>query len=77
MNKVFLDTSLIVYANDSRDGQERARAIELVSTAMRDGTGVISTRVMQEYAVVGNGKLRQDPDTKVASRSARCEMDSI
>lgn len=63
MNKVFLDTNLIVYANDSRDGQKQAQAIDLVSTAMRDGTGVISTQVMQEYAVVASGKLRQDPDT--------------
>ena len=30
---------------------------------MRDGAGVISTQVMQEYAVVASGKLRQDPDT--------------
>ena len=29
---------------------------------MREGTGVISTQVMQEYAVVAGGKLRQDPD---------------
>ncbi len=63
MNKVFLDTNLIVYANDARDAQKQARAIELVTTAMRDGTGVISTQVMQEYAVVAGGKLRQDPDT--------------
>ena len=63
MNKVFLDTNLIVYANDVRDPQKQARAIELVATAMREGTGVISTQVMQEYAVVAAGKLRQDPDT--------------
>ena len=63
MNKVFLDTNLIVYANDARDAQKQTRAIELVSAAMRDGTGVISTQVMQEYAVVAHGKLRQDPDT--------------
>ena len=63
MNKVFLDTNLIVYANDTRDAQKQARAIELITTAMREGTGVISTQVMQEYAVVAAGKLRQDPDT--------------
>ena len=63
MNKVFLDTNLIVYANDTRDAQKQARAIELITTAMREGTGVISIQVMQEYAVVAGGKLRQDPDT--------------
>ena len=62
MKKVFLDTNLIVYANDTRDAQKQARAIELVTAAVRDGTGVISTQVMQEYAVVASGKLRQDSD---------------
>ncbi len=62
VSKVFLDTNLIVYANDTRDAQKQARAIELVTATMREGTGVISTQVMQEYAVVAGGKLRQDPD---------------
>jgi predicted nucleic acid-binding protein len=60
--KSFLDTNLIVYANDARVPQKQARAIEVVTRAMRDGTGVISTQVMQEYAVVAAGKLRQDAD---------------
>jgi predicted nucleic acid-binding protein len=63
MNKVFLDTNLIVYANDARDARKQSRAIELVAKAMRDGTGVISTQVMQEYAVVASGRLRQDAET--------------
>jgi len=62
VKKVFLDTNLIVYANNTRDAQKQARAIELVTTAIVEGTGVISTQVMQEYAVVASGKLRQDPD---------------
>lgn len=57
MNKVFLDTNLIVYANDTRDAQKQARAIELVAAAIREGTGVISTQVMQEYAVTASGKI--------------------
>lgn len=61
--KSFLDTNLIVYANDARTPEKQARAIEVVTRAMRDGTGVISTQVMQEYAVVAGGKLHQDPDT--------------
>jgi predicted nucleic acid-binding protein len=62
VSKVFLDTNLIVYANDARDLEKQARAIELVSRAMADGTGVISTQVMQEYAVTATAKLHQDPD---------------
>ena len=62
MKKVFLDTNLIVYANDTRDAPKQARAIELVTATIREGSGVISTQVMQEYAVVAGGKLRQAPD---------------
>jgi len=61
--KSFLDTNLIVYANDARVPAKQARAIELVARAIRDRTGVISTQVMQEYAVVAGNKLHQDPDT--------------
>ena len=63
VNRVFLDTDMIVYANDARDAQKQARAMGLVTATMREGTGVISSQVMQEYAVVASGKLRQDPDT--------------
>ncbi len=61
--KAFLDTNLIVYANDARVPEKQARAIEVVTGAMRDGSGVVSTQVMQEYAVVAGSKLHQDPDT--------------
>lgn len=62
MSKAFLDTNILVYANDARDPDKQAKAIDLVAQAMREGTGVISTQVMQEYAVVAAGKLHQDLD---------------
>jgi predicted nucleic acid-binding protein len=61
--KSFLDTNLVVYANDARVPEKQARAIEVVARAIRDRTGVISTQVMQEYAVVAGSKLHQDADT--------------
>ncbi len=42
MRRVFLDTNIIVYANDGRDSKKQQRAIEVVSKAMRTATGVIS-----------------------------------
>jgi predicted nucleic acid-binding protein len=62
VKKVFLDSNLIIYANDARVPEKQARAAECVSRAMRDGAGVISTQVLQEYAVVACAKLHQDPD---------------
>ena len=60
MKKAFLDTNVLIYANDARDPHKQARAIEVVTDCMRQGTGVISTQVLQEYAVVAVGKLGQD-----------------
>jgi predicted nucleic acid-binding protein len=62
VKKVFLDTNVIVYANDPRDPKKRSRATQCITRAMHDGTGVVSTQVLQEYAVVAGAKLHQDPD---------------
>ena len=62
MKKVFLDTNILVYANDSRDPEKQSRAIQVVTDCMRQCTGVVSTQVLQEYAVVALDKLNQDLD---------------
>lgn len=60
MKKIFIDTNLIVYANDCRDPQKQRKAIELVKGLMDNGLGVISTQVLQEYSSVALSKLKQD-----------------
>jgi predicted nucleic acid-binding protein len=62
MTKVFLDANVLVYANDSRDAAKQSRAIQVVAECIRQGTGVVSTQVLQEYAAVALGKLDQDLD---------------
>jgi len=57
MNKIFLDTNIIVYANDNRDTAKQDVALEIIGSQMANGVGVISTQVMQEYASVALGKL--------------------
>jgi predicted nucleic acid-binding protein len=57
--KAFLDTNVIVYANDSADLEKQGKALELIQSHMRPGTGVISTQVLQEYAVNALAKLGQ------------------
>lgn len=60
MSKDFLDSNIIVYANDAADRRKQDLAIEIVARGLRDGTAVISTQVLQEYAVNAVGKLRQE-----------------
>ena len=62
MNKVFIDTNIIIYANDTRDEQKQKKALDIVAQQMRLGTGVISTQVLQEYAHVALNKLQQRQD---------------
>jgi len=62
MPKSFIDTNIIVYANDARDVEKQQRALTIVSEQMRAGSGVISTQVLQEYAHVALNKLHQRHD---------------
>ena len=62
MNKVFIDTNIIVYANDKRESKKQVQAIHVIKSLMKDKRGVISTQVLQEYAYVAIGKLHQSQD---------------
>ncbi len=62
MNKTFIDTNVIIYANDARDKEKQHVALDIVAENMRSGTGVISTQVLQEYAHVALHKLQQRQD---------------
>jgi len=55
----FIDTNLIVYANDRRDPVKQTRALEVIQREIRERTGVVSIQVMQEYANTALNKLGQ------------------
>ncbi len=65
MDKVFVDTNIIIYANDKRDPEKQQKAIVLIKQLIKTGTGVISTQVLQEYAFVAIKKLKQSPDVVI------------
>lgn len=58
----FIDSNVVVYANDGRDLAKQKRALALLGDAFRSGNGVVSTQVLQEYANVALGKLGQRQD---------------
>ena len=60
MKRCFVDSNVIVYANDRRVRKKQKLAIELVARLMRARSGVISIQVMQEYANTALLKLRQE-----------------
>jgi predicted nucleic acid-binding protein len=53
----FFDTNILVYADDKRAGVKQSRAIDLIAEHRRDGTGVVSLQVLQEYFVTVTRKL--------------------
>ena len=65
MSKTFIDTNIVVYANDKRDPVKQKTAVNLIATLMDSGGGVISTQVLQEYAVTALQKLHQRPDAVI------------
>jgi predicted nucleic acid-binding protein len=62
LGRIFLDTNIIIYANDRRDPKKQAQARSVVSGLMRSKNGVLSTQVLQEYASVAISKLGQKED---------------
>ncbi|MCF8038875.1 MAG: PIN domain-containing protein [Desulfohalobiaceae bacterium] len=56
----FIDTNVLIYANDQNAGNKQNRAIKVVTSCMKLQTGVLSIQVMQEYANIASKKLGQD-----------------
>ena len=59
--RTFLDTNVLIYADDADAGSKTEAARERVRHHLRTGDGVISTQVLQEYFVVATRKLGIDP----------------
>ena len=57
MEPTFLDTNVLVYADDLDAGPKRDRALNLVEEHVRARAMVVSTQVLQEFFVVVTRKL--------------------
>lgn len=53
----FLDTNILVYADASDEPRKQTAAIQLISRLRKEGTGVLSIQVLQEFAQVALRKL--------------------
>ena len=59
--KVFLDTNVLVYAQDHDAPKKRKRSRELIANVVASGAGVISTQVLQEFYVTATRKMGVAP----------------
>ncbi len=53
----FLDTNVLAYTDDRREPEKQQRALELLERLRREGSGVLSTQILQEYFVTATRKL--------------------
>jgi predicted nucleic acid-binding protein len=60
--RAFFDTNVLLYADDEAAGPKRDRARALLERALAEGTGVLSTQVLQEYFVNATRKLKLRPE---------------
>ena len=63
-DKYFVDTNILMYAHDTSAGEKHERAKTLVEELWRDRTGVVSTQVLQEFAVNLRRKAGRPLDAK-------------
>ena len=67
--RYFLDTNVFVYTFDKDSPDKRARANELIKTALLEGTGCMSFQVIQEFMNVALRKFESSlsiPDYNLA-----------
>jgi len=73
----FFDTNVIAYTDDRSAPSKQKRALELLAEHRRDGSGVVSLQVLQEYFVAATRKL--GVDAAVARRKVEllAELDVV
>ena len=53
----FIDTNVLIYADDARDPRKRDRARDLIRRLQRQRRGVLSMQILQEYFAAATRKL--------------------
>jgi predicted nucleic acid-binding protein len=60
MPRTFLDTNILVYAEDRTSPAKQRKALDLIKEQLEQRTGVVSLQVLQEYFVSVTKKLKLD-----------------
>ena len=73
----FLDTNILLYADDLDAGSKHEQARRVLRDALTAGEGVVSTQVLQEFFVVSTRKLGVEPATARRKVELLAEMDLV
>ena len=61
--RTFVDTNVLLYAEDGREPDRRAVAARVLGDLWASGLGVLSTQVLQEFYDNATRKLRMPPES--------------
>jgi len=75
--RVFIDTNILVYADDASAGEKRARAQAVIREHIQAGTAVISTQVLQEFYVIATKKLALSPEAARRRVEVYAQLDPV
>ncbi len=75
--RTFLDTNLLVYADDKDAGQKADVCREIIKDALTSERGVLSTQVLQEFFVVSTAKLGVPADAARRKIELLCVLDVV
>lgn len=59
IDRVFLDTNVLVYAYDKQEPDKRAKAQSILTQAIRNETGCLSAQVLGEFFTVVTRKIKR------------------
>jgi len=65
--KIFVDTNILIYAYDRGAGPKHDLALSLIETLWQEGTGALSTQVLQEFYV----NVRRKAQKPISAQQAR------
>ncbi|MBN2003150.1 MAG: PIN domain-containing protein [Anaerolineae bacterium] len=57
MDKILIDTNVLIYAYDRSEPQKQRQALHVLDRLARDGNGVLAMQVLVEFAAVALRKL--------------------
>ncbi len=77
MTRVFFDTNVLAYAEDTGAGAKRDRSRQLILAAVAANTAVLSTQVLMEFYNVAVRRLRGCLHLNCGVRPSPCGNESL
>lgn len=76
-DRCFVDTNVLVYANDRAHPEKKRRALDLLDELEASGRACLSTQVLQEFYVAATRKLHIPWDVARAQVQKLAQLDTV